>query len=117
MNFGQALELIKQGKSVTRESWMNRSIAVTLRKGSHDFAHKDPQSPEGEVTHIQGFPVSMFEDTPNIAHTRLPSLELINRYGSIIAFTPGADSIIAEDWVEVGNIHALQRLAGNNVPA
>jgi hypothetical protein len=117
MTFGQALELIKQGKAVSRESWQNENIAVTLRKGSHDFSTKDPNSPEGDLISIQGTPISLFEKGDTGTFTRMPSFELINKYGSIVAFTPNADSIIAEDWVEVGNIHALRRLIGDNKPA
>lgn len=117
MNFGQALELLKAGKAVTRDTWQNKNIAVSLRKGSHDFSHKEEGAPEGDLTHIEGMPVNLFEKGDSGTITRMPSLELINRYGRIVSFTPNADSIISEDWVEVGNIHALKRLVGNNVPA
>lgn len=102
LNFGLALLFLKQGKAVTRESWQNESICVSLRKGNYDFNREDELQPKSPITHIEGLSIELFDNGAKGTVTRLPNLELRNRYGSTVVFAPGNDSLLAEDWYVIG---------------
>lgn len=65
VGFGGALEMLKNGKKVTRKEWCDgASVEIIAMEGMDSFL-------------------------------------AINSNGSLKPFTPGADSLLAEDWVEV----------------
>jgi hypothetical protein len=47
LNFGQALEALKEGKKVSREGWNDKNMFVFLREGRR-ITQVDPNSPMGE---------------------------------------------------------------------
>ena len=91
MNFGQALELVKQGKKITRIGWNGRRkngepMYVFLVNGSKFIVNRPPlntQFPEGtEITYK-------------------PHLDMVHADDSVGVWVSVTNDVLAEDWEEV----------------
>lgn len=97
LNFGEALELLKQGKAVAREGWNGKKMCIYLNKGSNDFPD-DQDTP----THIESINVQLFERGDKGTVRRLPNLNMKAATGSTVTgWLASQTDLLAEDWVEV----------------
>lgn len=85
MNFGQALELLKQGKGLKRIYWKNTSF-VKLQKGYPDGIKCNKQTADTWGIH-EG---DLFRCNPYF--------QVKNSDGSYSMWTPSLDDILADDW-------------------
>lgn len=92
MNFGQALELAKQGKAVARSGWNGKGMWITF-------------SPGATVPHIQlwGKANQQYaENRPGGQVRILPYLTMRTAGGEIlIGWLASQTDMLADDWAEV----------------
>ena len=91
LNFGEAIEALKDGKCVARNGWNGKGMYIYLNKGSVDAL---------DGTHIDGISASLFETGDNGTITRLPNLNMRSANGSIVTgWLASQTDILAEDWI------------------
>lgn len=94
MNFGEALEALKNGKCVARSGWNGRNMFVHLNPGS--TPNSTPTSASGLIS---GVSVSLFEEGSDGTITRMPNLNLKAADGTIITgWLASQTDLLAEDW-------------------
>ena len=92
MNFGQALEAIKDGKTVQRQGWNGKGMFIYLNKGSASTAFTREETVEG----IRG---DLFELGAEGTITRLPNLNMRAATGSTVTgWLASQTDLLAEDW-------------------
>ena len=103
MNFGQALELLKDNKKATRKSWGSRYLFI--HRGAINAAYVDENESGGEAveTHIDGVKACLFEAIMGDLVTSMPYICLFDAYlGSIVnGWLASQTDMLAEDWEEV----------------
>ncbi|MEF8682016.1 UNVERIFIED_CONTAM: DUF2829 domain-containing protein [Bacillus cereus] len=88
MNFGQALELLKQGKKVTRKGWNGKGMFAVYQKGYPDGIPCNKQTAEawglneGDLFKVR------------------PYLQLRCVDGSHVMWVPSISDILADDWID-----------------
>lgn len=83
MNFGQALELLKEGKKLVRAGWNGRGMFVFLVPGSTFQVNRPPLLgiyPEGTTIDYR------------------PHIDIKSVDGSISTWVPSIGDVMAEDW-------------------
>jgi len=96
LNFGEVLELLKQGKAVSREGWNGKGMLIYLNKGNIAADTKT----DGEI--VEGIKHSLFETGDNGTVTRLPNLNMKAATGSTVTgWLASQTDLLAEDWGEV----------------
>lgn len=86
LTFGEALELLKQGKKAAREGWNGKGMFVFLVPGSNFKVSRPPLLgiyPEGTEINYR------------------PHIDLKGADGSISTWAPSGSDALAEDWMEV----------------
>jgi hypothetical protein len=92
MNFGQAIEALKQGEAVQRAGWNGKGMSVWLNKGIVDS--NAPNS-----SHIDGVPAKLFEQGLEGVVTRLPNINMTSASGATVTgWLASQTDILAEDW-------------------
>lgn len=86
LTFGQALELLKQGKKLTRPGWNGRGMFVVYQKGYPDGIPCNKQTAEAW---------GMNEGDLFICN---PYLQIKNVNGSHSMWVPSINDVLAEDW-------------------
>ena len=91
LNFGEAIEALKDGKCVARNGWNGKGMYIYLNKGNVDAL---------DGTHIDGISASLFETGDTGTITRLPNLNMRSANGSIVTgWLASQTDILAEDWI------------------
>lgn len=86
MNFGEALELLKQGNKVAREGWNGKGMFVFLVSGSAFKVNRPPLLgiyPEGTEINYR-------------AHLDMKTVD-----GQIVPWVASQSDLLAEDWTSV----------------
>lgn len=97
MNFGQAIDAVKDGQRVQRNGWNGKGMFIYLNKGSHDFERK-PVS-EGGVNTIGGVGTGLFDKGDTGTVTRMPNLNMRAADGSTVTgWLASQTDILADDW-------------------
>jgi hypothetical protein len=86
MNFGQALEALKDGKRCARHGWNGKGLFIFLVKGSKFLVNREPL-------------LSHFGEGYEIDYK--PHIDMKAVDGSISVWTASQTDIMAEDWVIV----------------
>ena len=86
MNFGSALEALKQGKKVTRPLWNGKNMFIFLVPGSRFIVNRPPLLgiyPEGTEISYQ-------------AH-----IDMKTANGTIVPWLASQSDLLQDDWIEV----------------
>jgi hypothetical protein len=89
MNFGQAIEALKEGKRVAREGWNGKGMFLFLVAGSNFIVNREPLlSIMGEGSEV----------------TYRPHIDMKDAEGKVVPWLASQTDMLAEDWqiVEVG---------------
>ena len=89
MNFGQALEALKEGKRVARAGWNGKGMFLFLVAGSNLIVNREPLlSIMGEGAEV----------------TYRPHIDMKDAEGKVVPWLASQTDMLAEDWliVEVG---------------
>ena len=91
LNFGQAVELLKQGKRLTRTGWNGRRangkpMYIFLVDGSKFAVSRPPLN-------------KMFEEGTEITYK--PHIDMVHADDSVGVWQAVTNDVLAEDWVEV----------------
>lgn len=98
MNFGKAIEGLKNGKMVAREGWNGKGMYIYLKKGIH-FFDKQKAIP----VHIDGVYPGHFNEGIEGTTTILPNINMRTASGNhVTGWLASQTDMLAEDWVEVG---------------
>ena len=101
MDFGKAIELLKQGKLVQREGWNGKGLFV--------FRQVPAVVPSAVVSVMQSLPIEVkvvfenrFKDPTNtVDHISYKDqLALVNESNSISGWSPSTNDALATDWIE-----------------
>lgn len=94
VNFGHAVEAMKNGYCVARQGWNGKNMYVFLNKGSkHFLAGRDlPQQ-------VESIRTDLFENGAEGTSTRLPNINMMAATGSVVTgWLASQTDILAEDW-------------------
>ena len=89
MTFGEALELLKQGKKVARIGWNGKGMFVVFQKGYPDGIPCNKQTADAWGLK-EG---DLFKCEPYL------QIKMVN--GSHSMWVPSINDCLAEDWIEV----------------
>lgn len=101
MDFGKAIQALKDGHTVARRGWNGKGMFLFLNKGS---AESIPEKfVQGDVTEprsfIEGINSDLFELGGEGTITRLPNLNMHSATGSTVTgWLASQTDILAEDW-------------------
>lgn len=103
MNFGQALEHLKQGDAIQRKGWNGKNMCIYLNKGSVDAASLGIEEgtiiPHDHPTTIDGVSISLFDCGDKGTITRLPNINMSSATGAIVTgWLASQTDMLAEDW-------------------
>lgn len=95
LNFGEAIEHVKNGKAVRRAGWGGKK-RVFLNNGNIAHDAEKPDSPNGL---IEGIRQSLFNAGDTGTTLRLPAIHGVTSGGAnITSVTFSQPEILAEDW-------------------
>lgn len=83
MNFGQALEGLKEGKHIARNGWNGRGMFVYLVHGKRIKAESE------QLRHIA-------DEEGTVLHN--PYMAIKNVNGTVSTWVPSINDCLAEDW-------------------
>lgn len=93
MNFGQAIEALKEGKRVAREGWNDKGMFIYINYGS-----KETPMNEGEL--LDGIRQTLFVQGDKDTATRLPNINMMSVSKSIVTgWLASQTDMLSEDWV------------------
>lgn len=96
LNFGQALEVLKQGHCIARAGWNGKSMFIYLNKGSSEIL-----SPTRSGT-VEGVSEALFDLGMTGTVTRLPNLNMRAASGSTVTgWLASQTDLLAEDWIDL----------------
>ena len=94
MNFGQAIQALKQGKKVSRYGWNGKGMFIFLNLGNVDISQL-PNKPDL----IEGINADLFRVGDIGTTTRLPNLNMKASTGSTVTgWLASQTDLLAEDW-------------------
>ncbi len=89
MDFGKALQALKEGKRVAREGWNGKGMFLFLVAGSNFVVNREPLlSIMGEGTMV----------------TYRPHIDMKDAEGKVVPWLASQTDMLAEDWAEVAPI-------------
>lgn len=102
VNFGQALEALKQGKIVRRDGWPPARF-IFLNKGAVDFSGGRPVDSNLNVSFrvldIHGVDADLFEPADRGTITRFPSITMqVDPTRSQPGWVPTQEDLFSEKW-------------------
>lgn len=86
MNFGQALEWLKQGKKVTRQGWNGKGMFLFLVQGSTFKVNRPPL-------------LGIYPEGTEINYC--PHIDMRTADNKIVPWLASQTDVLAEDWSEV----------------
>lgn len=106
IDFGQAIRLLKEGKSVCRAGWNGKGVFVYLNKGNFaadllGFKPGDDVQPDHPST-LNGVSIGLFEAGGSGTVTRMPNINMRAADGStVVGWLASQTDILATDWMLV----------------
>ena len=97
--FGEAVEALKEGKSVCREGWNGKNMSLFLHKGSEPVDAVYPDDMENTM-YVQRVKRDLFEKGDKGTARRFPCINMITPNHSIVTgWLASQTDILAEDWI------------------
>lgn len=116
MNFGMAIEALKDGFSIARAGWNGKGMFVYLNRGSYDA---EPLSGlPGQPAEMDGISTALFDIGDVGTSTRLPNINMRTASGATVTgWLASQTDMLAEDWqtLPVGDA-ALPKISSQPVP-
>lgn len=95
MKFGEAIELLKEGKCVARDGWNGRGMFLWLQEGSYPI-----DKPTSGI--VDGVPITLFDKGDNGTVASMPTICMRTANGNnATGWLASQADILAEDWHEV----------------
>lgn len=92
MNFGEAIEALKQDKKVARSGWNGKNMWLFMNRGRFDADKVDS-------TLIDGVSTGLFDPSGTDTTMVLPHLCMVAASGSLVTgWLASQTDILAEDW-------------------
>lgn len=89
MDFGKAIEALKEGKRVARAGWNGKGMFLFLVAGSNFVVNREPlMSIMGEGAMV----------------TYRPHIDMKDAEGKVVPWLASQTDMLAEDWVEVSPV-------------
>ena len=102
LNFGQAIEALKEGKKVAREGWNGKGMFIFLVKGNINGSTFEELRGTRFPALISGVNINNFEKGDFGTVTSLPRLNMKAADNSIVnGWFASQTDILAEDWLIV----------------
>ncbi len=103
MNFGEALQALKDGRRVARAGWNGKGMLVFLVPGNIDGPnlgfHPGERPAPGHPSTIDGVSLGLFNCREKGTVTQLPYLAMRSASGSIVTgWLASQTDMLAEDW-------------------
>ena len=101
LNFGQAIEALKEGKKVARNGWNGKRMYLYMQHGVVNAAYVVKEEALGEPleTHFNGVPAILFEPHMGDLVTVYPSICMWTASGEIVkSWNASTIDMLAEDW-------------------
>lgn len=86
MNFGKAIEGLKEGRRVAREGWNGKGMFLFLVAGSNFVVNREP------LMSIMGEGATV---------TYRPHIDMKDAEGKVVPWLASQTDMLAEDWTEV----------------
>lgn len=97
MNFGEAIQGIKEGRTFARKGWLTKKMCISINRGSQDFTDYQMEV----LKTIAGISIDLFERGDIGTVTRLPNIWMRDGNGSIVlGYVATQNDMLAEDWEE-----------------
>lgn len=94
LNFGQAIEAIKNGMAVSRNGWADKNLRIYLNEGNSETLSPDRSG------RIEGISEKLFSLGFTGTSTRLPNITAgIIGGSSVIGWVASQADMLAEDWI------------------
>lgn len=91
MNFGQAIEAVKEGKGIARAGWNGKGMCVYMNRGS--------RPPEAIAPFHNGVSDRLFDTGDKGTGVRMPNFNMRAADGSIVTgWLASQTDMFAEDW-------------------
>ena len=87
MNFGEALELLKEGERICRETWADRNMFIYLVEGRHINRELLRNNANEHIPNMDKVEISSHID-----------MFTGNNNERIVSYTPLVTDLLAEDW-------------------
>lgn len=108
LNFGQALEALKQGSKISRIGWNGKGMYLSMASGqiacedvelSDEDAAATLADAGSAITHIDGVPISLFNGNTSTEANVLPHIYMRTATGNIVnGWLASQTDMLAEDW-------------------
>jgi hypothetical protein len=96
LDFGKAIDALKDGRHVSRAGWNGKNMCVFLSNGSLDI---DSPLRGGDENMIDGVDINLFDLGDVGTITRMPSLSMVSASGNIVVgWLASQTDMLAEDW-------------------
>ena len=93
MNFGEAIEIVKNGGRVARAGWNGKGMFLFINTGSTDYT-----KPLGYS--INGVDTELFEAGDLGTVTRMPAIHMRTAGGEIVpGWLASQTDILSDDWI------------------
>jgi len=102
MNFGQAMELLKQGKMVARTGWNGKDMFIFMQVPAvigKEIVPKMQSLPDAVKAKFQERFDNSIKQLDAIYYSN--QLAIVNSSNAINGWTPSVSDALAEDWIEV----------------
>ncbi|MBQ4826588.1 DUF2829 domain-containing protein [Leisingera sp. HS039] len=83
MNFGQALEALKEGKRVARDGWNGKGMFLFLVQGSNFIVNREPL-------------ISIMGEGAEVTYR--PHIDMKDAEGKVVPWLASQTDILADDW-------------------
>lgn len=104
LNFGQAIEALKNGKAVSRSGWNGKGMLLWLNRGSIDHRSLIDTATGTDIAHqslgyIAGVHLSLFDKGDEGTVTRLPNINMKVAGGeTLTGWLASQTDMLAQDW-------------------
>ena len=107
MNFGQAIEALKEGKCVARKGWNGKNMHLYLKKGKFNgllLGFKEGEQPNlGHGSTMDGVSLGLFNNISD-SNCVMPCIFMKSASGNLVpGWLASQTDILSEDWQIVLN--------------